>query len=87
MEIVHALERIVGPKRVTTSEAICLSYAFNPALGKDWVPKPDLVVMPETPEQISAILKEANRFKVPVTPKGSVGLAGHGGPLYGIRLS
>ena len=83
MEIVSALEKIVGPDRVSTSEAVCLSYSFNCFLGKDIVRKPDIVVMAETPEQVSEILKAANRYKVPVTPKGAVGGAGQGGPLKG----
>ncbi len=83
MEIVDELKKIAGHHRVSTSEAVCLSYAFSPALGKDWVPKPDIVVMPETTEQVSQILKAANKYKVSVTPRGSVGWAGHGGPLYG----
>jgi glycolate oxidase len=83
MEIASALEKIVGPDRVSTSEAVCLSYSFNCFLGRDIVRKPDIVVMAETAEQVSEILKAANRYKVPVTPKGAVGGAGHGGPLKG----
>jgi glycolate oxidase len=83
MEIISALQNIVGPDRVSTSEAVCLSYAFNCFLGKDVVRKPDIIVMPETPEQVSEILKAANRYNVPVTPKGAVGSAGTGGPLKG----
>jgi glycolate oxidase len=81
--IVNALEKIVGPDRVSTSEAVCLSYSFNCFYGKDIVRKPDIIVMAETPEQVSEILKAANQYKVPVTPKGAVGGAGTGGPLKG----
>jgi len=81
--IVSDLAEIVGPDRVSTSDAVCLSYAFNCFMGKGIVRKPDIVVMPETAEEVSAILKVANRYKVPVTPKGAVGGAGHGGPLKG----
>ncbi|HEY78593.1 MAG TPA: FAD-binding oxidoreductase [Dehalococcoidia bacterium] len=83
MGIVSDLAEIVGPDRVSTSDAVCLSYAFNCFMGKGIVRKPDIVVMPETAEEVSAILKVANRYKVPVTPKGAVGGAGHGGPLKG----
>jgi glycolate oxidase len=83
MEIISTLEEIVGSDRVSTSDSVCLSYAFNCFMGKDIVRKPDAVVMAETPEQVSGILKAANRYKVPVTPKGAVGAAGHGGPLQG----
>jgi glycolate oxidase len=83
MEIVSTLEEIVGPDRVSTSDAVCLSYAFNCFIGKDIVRKPDIVVMAETAEQVSGILKTANQYKVSVTPKGAVGAAGTGGPLRG----
>jgi FAD/FMN-containing dehydrogenase len=83
VEIVSALEKIVGPDRVSTSEAVCLSYSFNVGYTRDIVRKPDIVVMAETPEQVSEILKAANRYKVPVTPKGAAGGAGTGGPLKG----
>ena len=83
MEIVNTLEKIAGADRVSTSEAVCLSYAFNCFLPKDIIRKPDIVVLAETPGQVSEILKAANRYKVPVTPKGAVGGAGQGGPLNG----
>ncbi len=83
MEIVRALEKIVGPKRVSTSEAVRLTYQFNFVLGYDWNMKPDIVVLAETTEEVSQILKEANRHRVPVTPKGAVGGGGLCGPLRG----
>jgi glycolate oxidase len=45
--------------------------------------KPDMVVMAETTQQVSDIVKLANRYKVPITPKGCAGGTGHGGPLKG----
>jgi glycolate oxidase len=83
MKIVGALEKIVGTARVSTSESVCLSYAFNCYYGKDIVVKPDIIVMAETVEQVSKIVKAANQYKVPITPKGAVGGAGHGGALKG----
>ena len=83
MEIVSELEKIVGHDRVSTSKNVCLSYAFNIGYTRDVVRKPDIVVMAETPEEVSEILKAANKYKVPVTPKGAAGGAGTGGPLKG----
>jgi len=73
MSILSDLEAIVGRRRVSTSVPVCLSYAYNAILGKGVVRKPDIVVMPETTEEVSAVIKAANRHKVPVTPKGMVG--------------
>ena len=39
--------------------------------------------MPTTTQHVSEIVKLANRYKVPVTPKGVAGMTGHGGPLHG----
>ena len=87
MEIISTLKKIVGPDRVSTSDSICLSYSFSCFLGKDIVRKPDIVVMAETVEQVSEIVKAANKYNVPITPKGAVGAAGTGGPLkVGILL-
>jgi glycolate oxidase len=83
VEIIGTLEKIVGPDRVSTSETVCQTYQFNCFLGKKWVMKPDIVVLAETTEEVSEILKAANRYKVPVTPKGSAGGGGLGGPLRG----
>jgi glycolate dehydrogenase FAD-linked subunit len=83
MEIAGALEKIVGPERVSTSEAVCQCYQFNCFTGKDWLQKPEIVVLAENPQEVSEILKAANRYKVPVTPKGGAGGGGLGGPLRG----
>ena len=83
MDIIDALVKVVGPDRVSNSETICQSYQFNCYYGKDIVVKPDIVVLAETVEQVSEILKIANQYKVPLTPKGAVGGAGTGGPSRG----
>ncbi len=63
-DIVDALEAIVGARRVSTSEAVCQCYQFNCFLGKDWVRRPDMVVLAETAEEVSGIVKAANRYRV-----------------------
>jgi glycolate oxidase len=45
---------------------------------------PEALVRPETAEQIAAIMKLANRCKIPVTPRGAgSGLSGGAVPIYG----
>jgi glycolate oxidase len=83
MEIISALQKIVGSDRVSTSEAVCQSYEYNCFLGKEWEMKPDIVILAETTEQISKIIKVANKYHVPVTPKGAMGGGGLGGTLKG----
>jgi hypothetical protein len=66
MDVLKALEKVVGPKRVTNSEAVCQSYKYNCFLGKEWEMKPDIVVLAETTEEVSGIIKAANQHGVPV---------------------
>ena len=81
--LIKELEVIVGPKMVSTTPTVCESYAYSFSLSIDWVTRPEIVVMPTTTRHVSEIVKLANRYKVPVTPKGAVGMTGHGGPLHG----
>jgi glycolate oxidase len=83
MDVLKALEKVVGPKRVTNSEAVCQSYKYNCFLGKEWEMKPDIVVLAETTEEVSGIIKAANQHGVPVTPKGAMGGGGLGGTFRG----
>ena len=83
MEIERALEKIVGSDRVSSSEAVCQSYQYNADLGKDWAVKPDIVVLPETPEEVSEVIKAANQYRVPVATKGTMGMGGLGGNIRG----
>jgi len=83
MDLITELKEIVGPERVSNSDAICQSYSYSCFLGMNWVRKPDVVVIAETPEQVSRILRLANHHNTPVTPRGAAGQGGHGGPLQG----
>ncbi len=83
MEIIKRLEKIVGVDYVSNSADICKSYSYSCFLSSKWETKPDMVVMPQTTDQVSAVVKLANEFKVPITPKGPAGGTGHGGPLHG----
>jgi len=83
MDLVQRLKEAVGADYVSTSPDVCQAYSYSCFLGRNWVTKPDLVVMPQTTEQVSQVVKLANEFKVPITPKGSAGGTGHGGPLQG----
>jgi len=83
MGIMDALRKIVGPSRVSDAEAVCQSYKYNCWVGSEWEMKPDMVVLAETTEQVSQILKVANEYCIPVTPKGTMGGGGQGGTFKG----
>ena len=82
---------IVGPDRVTARETDRLAYAQDYFwLGQMWSDRgeepcrPDFVVHPETAQEVSRLLKVANRHRIPVIPYGG-GSGTQGGviPLYG----
>ncbi len=85
------LADIVGCDCVLTDEADRIIYGVDYM----WVPRlwidrglippiPDIVVLPETPEQVSAIVRLANVYRIPLVPWGG-GSGSQGGvmPVYG----
>ncbi len=74
-----ALQDVLGAENVTDDEIMCQSYSrvnWLPSgflqrerLGTDM--RPICVVMPETTEEVQAIIRIANRYKFPFIPRGS----------------
>ncbi|MBD3229805.1 MAG: FAD-binding protein [Candidatus Lokiarchaeota archaeon] len=90
-EIKQQLIDILGPENISTREVDILAYTKDTMLiTLNWSIEgkiaglPDIITFPETVEQISEILKIANREKIPVTPyaEGS-GVVGGAIPVYG----
>lgn len=70
-DVYQALEDIVGPENITDEPAILDSYAFrwkselaNPKVGNYFLPKPVAVLMPGSTEEVQAIVKTCNRYKI-----------------------
>ncbi|PNR88601.1 FAD-binding protein [Petrotoga sp. HWH.PT.55.6.1] len=60
------------------------SYSNDESGGEYYAHMPDVVVKPETKEQISQIIKLANDEMIPITPRGAgSGLAGADIPIFG----
>ena len=81
------LEEVVGTEHISTDETDRLVYATDwfwlPQMWLDRgeVPrKPDFIVRPASAEEISAILKIANAYRIPVIPWGG-GSGSQGGAL------
>lgn len=71
--LLRELREIVGPDRCLTAPEDLMVYSHDAFAEK----KPDVVVLPTTTEEVSRILKLANRERIPVTPRGSAtGLSG-----------
>ncbi|MFX1298633.1 MAG: FAD-binding oxidoreductase [Promethearchaeota archaeon] len=85
------LKEIVGESNVSTKDIDILAYtkdttllAFNWVIEGKIAGLPDFITWPETVDQISEILKLANKEKIPIVPfaEGS-GVVGGAIPIYG----
>jgi glycolate oxidase len=84
-EVVEELCQIVGRKHVVYGDEEKLeSYAHDEVPDERYARMPEVVVKPATAEEIAAIMKLANRERIPVTPRGAgSGLSGGATPIHG----
>ncbi len=81
-ENIISLQQIVGPQYLFTDDATRHHYGHDET--EDYNFPPSVVVKPGTPEEISAIMKLANEYKIPVVPIGGrTGLSGGALSIYG----
>jgi len=79
--VAEELEKIVGKDRISTKTADLYVYGFDASIHhKD----PDVVVRPANTQQVSDIVKLANKTKTPIVPRGAgTAMCGHTVPLKG----
>lgn len=79
--VLQTLREIVGAEQVLSEEADLIAYSIDGT----WIERrPLAVVLPVSAEQVSAVLKLANRERIVVAPRGSAsGLSGGSVPLGG----
>jgi len=65
---IDKLRRIVGKENVLSTQEELLTYSYDAT--NLWRSLPDVVVLPTSAREISAILKLANESGIPVTPRG-----------------
>ena len=81
-EIITALEAIVTPNYIFLDEATRAHYGHDET--EDYSFPPTVVVKPGTVGEVSAIMKLANVYKIPVVPIGArTGLSGGALSIYG----
>ncbi|MCW4470866.1 FAD-binding protein [Flavobacterium sp. MFBS3-15] len=81
-ENITTLEQIVGAPYIFTDEETRHHYGHDET--EDYNFPPSVVVKPGTPEEISAIMKVANEYKIPVVPIGGrTGLSGGALSIHG----
>ena len=67
-ELYEELETIVGTKYV--SDDFKVRFVYSRDVGLESGKLPDIVIRPSTTEEVSEILKIANKHEIPVTPRG-----------------
>ncbi len=83
-DIIDELTTILNDKRVITDKEKIESYSYDETSQEQYGHMPEVVVMPISAEEISHIMKLANRELVPVTPRGAgSGLSGGAIPDFG----
>jgi glycolate oxidase len=80
--LVEELRRIVGPRAVVDDPAALLTYDADGCVMDTHMPQ--VVVLPESTEQVAAVVRLANRAGVPIVPRGAgTGLSGGATPTSG----
>ncbi len=82
-QVIAQFEQIVGEESCFDNFEIRWAYSFGGTIfERDWIP--DLILLPQNSLQISKILKLANKYRIPVTPRGS-GTSLSAGPMTPYR--
>jgi glycolate oxidase len=82
--IVDELRRIVGAKGVLVDEEKIEAYSHDETSAEEYGHLPEVVVLPAETAQVAAVVKLANRERIPVTPRGAgSGLSGGAIPQFG----
>ncbi|MFC0469783.1 FAD-binding oxidoreductase [Halalkalibacter kiskunsagensis] len=76
-EFIQAIYNFIPETRVLTELEDLYSYSFDASFGEYL---PELVIQPKDPDEISKVVKLANKYLVPIYPRGSA-TSLSGGPL------
>ncbi len=75
------LRDAVGPERLSVAPEDLAAYAYDGTWAEA---RPEVVVHPESTEQVSELLRVADEHRIPIVPRGSgTGLAGGAVPVEG----
>ncbi len=81
-EVLLQIRSIISSEQVFTRAEDLEKYSRDETEDLRYVP--EVAVLPDTPEQIAALLKVCNNYHIPVTPRGAgTGLSGGALPVYG----
>ena len=83
-ETIDELIEITGKKNVITNKEKMEAYSHDETSAEQYGHMPEVVLTPETTEEIAKIVKLANRDLIPITPRGAgSGLSGGAIPEFG----
>lgn len=70
--VLKEIENIVGSDYISTSTVNKKLYGYGLGPSGDFVKgRPDIIVLPKNPQEVSKIVKLANQYKIPITPRGA----------------
>lgn len=76
-KLLNELKEVVSQNRIFTNKKDLFSYSYDASFGEYL---PDVVLQPQSKEEISKIILLANTYQIPVYPRGSA-TSLSGGPL------
>lgn len=83
-ELISELEGKLGSRYVSTDPDKLEIYKTDEEANPKYHHLPEVVVFPENTEEVAAVVRLANKYVVPVTPRGAgTGLAGGAIPVFG----
>ena len=71
-ELVQELKSVLGEKGVTVDPEKLDVYKTDEEGNSYWFHTPEVVVFPETTEQVAEVVKLANKYLVPITPRAAI---------------
>ncbi len=82
-ELIEKLRDVLGDKGLTVDPEKLLTYQTDEEGNPYWFRTPEVVVFPATTEQVAAVVKLANEYLVPITPRAAgSGVACGAIPVY-----
>ncbi len=83
-KILNELKQILGEKNLTVDKDKLENYSHDEVTDSNFYYMPEVVVFPETTQQVADIVKLANRELIPIVPRGAgTGVACGATPVYG----
>ncbi|GAB7387001.1 FAD-binding oxidoreductase [Bacillaceae bacterium] len=83
--VVARLKEIFGEERVLTNKTDLLTYSYDASFATQLEPQePEIVVIPDSTEEVSACTRLANAYRIPLYPRGAgTGQTGGAVPVKG----